>query len=477
MHKVTALCAAVLLHVAGCSAPGPARAPSLLSAAATDEIEEIARAAVEDDGIVGLAVAIAIDGRPVYQAGFGHADTERSVSVTEHTVFDIASTGKHFTAAAIMLLAERGQLSLDQRVREFVPELPAHFPDATIDQLLRHTSGFVGAGLDEQAAPAEYRHPRYGLDLLTDIEFQQGQLLFEPEETWVYCNPGYLVLGLVVEAASGERYDEFIRTNLLAPFEPHDMYVCEYPPPQIASQRIRRTPAGVEQVAYIDMSAWGGQGSINASVADLLRWSIALNRGQIISNDALRAFRRPSTVHGDYATAAIPYGTAQRLGALEGHAKVGHTGTFDGGSAALAYYPNDSLEIAVLSNTRGEGTPHAHQIESKIAKLLLGIRDPDVRSLAVPLTDQQRHAVRGTYSDGREFMASIDDDELVVIYNGKETERLVHIGDMRFRNPENPDVFEWFILDGERAGWWVYAMSGSYLEVLRRKEPSDNPAP
>lgn len=138
MHPIIALCAVALL-LAGCSTPGPARAPSSLDAAATNGIEEIARAAVAEDGIVGLAVAVAIDSHPVYQAGFGHADTERSIPVTEHTVFDIASTGKHFTAAAIMLLAERGQLSLDQRVREFVPELPAHFPDATIDQLLRRT--------------------------------------------------------------------------------------------------------------------------------------------------------------------------------------------------------------------------------------------------------------------------------------------------------------------------------------------------
>ncbi|MFG0244233.1 MAG: serine hydrolase domain-containing protein [Phycisphaerales bacterium JB054] len=474
MHKATPLLVVMFLLL-GCTSRSGVRAP--LSGATTAAIGQIGQAAIDEDGIVGLSIAIAVDGRPVYQAGFGHADTDRTVPVTAHTVFDIASTGKHFTAAAILLLAEQGRLTLDQRAREFVPELPAHFPDATIDQLLRHTSGFVGGPLDEQDPPADYQHARFGLDLLTDVELQRGQTLFEPDETWVYCNPGYLVLGLIVEAVSGERYDDFVRRHLLAGLGPHNIHVCEYPPAHLASQRIRRTPGGVAQVAYIDMSAWGGQGSINASAADLIRWSIALNSARIISSDSLLTFRRPTTVRGHHDAAIIPYGTAQRLGSLEGHTKVGHTGTFDGGSAALAYYPDDRLEIAVLSNTRGEGTPHAHQIETKLAKLLLDIQDPDVRSLTVPLTDAQRHAIRGTYTDGRDFIATLEGDELVVFYDGEEAERLVHVGDMRFRKPDRPDQFEWFLPDGDRAGWWVYSLSGNFLEVLRRKDPSDHAAP
>ncbi len=434
-------------------------------------IRAIGQKAVAEDGIVGVSIAVAIDGQIVFSGGFGHADAERSVAATSATIYDIASAGKQFTAVAVLELVERGTLSLDQRVRSLVPELPDHFPDATVEQLLRHTSGFVSGTLDELNPPADYTIPRYGTDLLTDVELQTGQALFAPEETWVYSNAGYLVLGLVIEAVSGMRYDEYIREEVLASLEPHTMFVCEYPPSEMASARLRRTSAGVEGVPYIDMSAWGGQGSINSNVVDLLRWSRALNGGQIIDSDSLEALRSPSVVRGEHAAVEIPYGMAQRIGSIGGYDKVGHTGTFDGGSAALAYYPNASLEIAVLSNTYGNGTPHAHTIETAIAKTLLGVADPDVRSQRVPLTESQRRAIAGAYTDGQVFEATTDGDELVVLHDGEEVERLIHIGDMRFRNPDSPDVFEWFLMDGSRGGWWVYSVSGNFLEVLRRTEP------
>jgi len=455
--------------LSGCAAGGSPNSPRVTRSVA-EEIRAIGQRAVDEDGIVGVSVGVAIDGEIVFAAGVGHADAERSVAASPATVYDIASTGKQFTAVAILQLAERGRLSLDQRARSFVPELPEHFPDATIEQLLRHTSGFVSGELDELNPPADYTVPRYGLELLTDVELQTGQALFDPDETWVYSNAGYLVLGMVVEAASGMRYDDYIREEVLAPLEPHAMFVCEYPPSALGSERLRRTGSGVEPVPYIDMTAWGGQGSINSSVLDLLRWSRALNGGTIINAQSLRAFRRPSVVHGENAAAEIPYGMAQRIGSIDGFHKVGHTGTFDGGSAALAFYPDASLEIAVISNTRGNGTPHAHRIETLIAKLLLEVVDPDVASMRAPVTDEQRRAIEGAYTDGRVFEASIEGDVLVVTRQGAELERLVHIGGMRFRNPETPDVFEWFIMDGDRAGWWVYSVSGNYLEVLRRVE-------
>ncbi len=449
------------LALTGCSSPR-------MTDAHREDIRSIAMRSVEADGIVGLSIGIAINGRTVYAEGFGHADAGRTIPMQPTTIFDIASVGKQFTAAAVLKLVDRGDLSLDQRVRSLVPELPPHFPDATIEQLLRHTSGFVSGSLDEQAPPAWYSEPQYGLDLLRDVELQTGKVMFREDEMFVYANAGYLVLGLVVEAASGMRYDDFIREEVLAPLEPHDMRVCEYAPSPRGSQRLHRTPEGVAAVPFIHISVYGGQGSICSSVKDLLRWSRALNEGRIISQRSLRAFRTPGRLRGNEAVVEIPYGMAQRIGDIGGFHKVSHTGTFDGGSAMLAYYPEAGLEIAVLSNTRGDGTPHAHAVETEIAKLLLGVPVPDVESERVGLSAAQKHAIAGTYTHGTVLEATFEGDDLVVIQDGKETERLVHIGDMRFRMPDRPDVFEWFLMDGERAGWWVYSVSGNYVDVVRR---------
>lgn len=434
------------------------------------EARMLGERAVTEQRIVGCSIAVAIDGRIVFAQGFGHADFDRRVPADANTIYDIASVGKHFTSAAIMRLVDQGKLSLETPVRSILPELPAHFPNATIEQLLRHTSGFVGAELDELNPPADMMRKRYGVELLTDTELVNGSAMFEPGETWVYCNPGYLVLGIVVERVSGKRYDEFVREELLLPNGLDEMTVCERALPPRMSDGMRHTDDGLIVVPFIDMTGYAGQGSACSSAVDLLRWSHALNTGKVISVPSLTKFRAPTTVHGTHKDAEIPYGMAQRIGAIEGHNKVGHTGTFDGGSAALAYYPDDKLEIAVITNTRGGGTPHAYMIETLIAKAVLKIKDPDVASQRQPVTDTMRRAIEGVYTNGSEFTATIQGDELVVSKNGEVIERLLHVGDMRFRKVDNPDWFEWFVMDGDRAGWWVYSMSGNFLEVVRRKD-------
>ncbi len=457
--------------LAGCAATPRVAEPIQWSTKISDAIATVGRRSVENDGIVGLSIGVAVHGQVVYADGFGHADATRSVPVDARTIYDVASIGKQFTAVAVLQLAEQGVLSLDQRVREFVPGLPPHFPDATLDHLLRHTSGFVAGELDEFAPPADYARPRYGQELLSDVELRTGRIAFPEGESWIYCNPGYLALGLVVEAASGQRYDRYVREHLLDRLSSHSMLVCEDAPLPAGSQRLHRTADGVAPLPHIDMTAWGGQGSICSNVLDLLQWASALRDGRLIVEDSLRAMRSPSTVRGEHSTARVPYGMAQRLGVFgdAGHRKVGHTGTFEGGSAALYSYPEVGLDIAVLANTRGDGTPHAMTIEREIARLVLGVSSVQPPAAGRPLTETERRAIEGYYSDSRTFEARIDGGELLALRDGEEQERLLHLGGMRFQRADAPDVFEWFLLDGDTAGWWVYSISGSYVEVLRRQ--------
>jgi len=464
-RSLVLLCAVITV---GC-AHGPHHSrPQSVEAYAT-KIDRIAERAISEGGIVGLSIAIAQGDDIVYAKGFGHIDADASIPANAETIYDIASVGKQFTAAAIMKLVERGDLSLGTPVRELVPELPANFPNPTIEQLLRHTSGFIEVDLDELEPPEDASDKRYGLELLTDASLVGGQTHFRPGETWVYCNPGYLILGIVVEVVSGSRYDDFIREELLSPVGLTDMRVCERAEFPRMSQALRRTESGVDEVPFIDMTYYTGQGSVCSSATDLVRWGLALKNGEIITPESLALMRSHTELRGDEDTALVPYGFAQRMGRLEGHARVGHSGTFDGGSAILFEYPDDDLAIAVIANTRGLGAPHAARIETDIAKAILGIASPDPRSLEMPLTEEAKRRIRGTYFNGKTFTADFEGNDLIVSSGGKQLERLVHIGSMRFRNAESPDTFEWFHTDGDHAGWWVYSESGNFLEVLRRR--------
>ena len=400
---------------------------------------------------------------------FGHVDAGATVPAEADTIYDVASVGKQFTAAAVMRLVEQGRLSLDARVREIIPELPANFPDATVDQLLRHVSGFVEAEFDELDPPAYAAHKRYGVELLSDPGLRGGRALFEPGETWVYCNPGYLVLGIVIERASGERYDGFVRDELLAPIGLAAIRVCERAEFPRMSPALHRTAEGAREVPFIDMTHYGGQGSICSSAPDLLRWSHALNTGRIVCAESLALMRSHSVVTGRHDDALVPYGMGQRLGELVGHRRVGHSGTFEGGSSVLMHYADDRLDIAVIVNTAGSGVPHALSLETLIAKAIFAIRDPDVRSLEVPLSDDAKARIRGVYSNGDRLEARFENNDLLVFRGGEQIERLVHVGGLRFRNLETPDAFEWFVPDGDRAGWWMYSLSGNFLDVLRRE--------
>ncbi len=466
----------LLASLASCVSGDAARPTAALARTSVESIaaetvigiESELRSAIEDGGLVGVSVAVAAGGAPVYAQGFGHADAGRSIPATKDTAFDVASIGKHFTAVAILLLRDEGRLSIDQKARDWVPELPDHFPDATIEQLLRHTSGFVDGELDEQNPPPEYRKKRYGAELLSDVAIARGSAEFPPDRTWVYSNAGYVVLGIIVERASGARYDRFVRERLLDPLRLDGISVLERVSEPRMAQALRRTESGVAEMPYIDMTAYGGAGSICASVVDLMTWWRALNDGSLLSPESLATLRSASTVTGVADRAEVPYGMAQRLGRLGGHRKVGHTGTFDGGSAALYYYPDDDLAVAVLSNTRGLGTPHARSLEAEIALEILDTEPTETRR--APLSEEQKALIRGRYGHGgkKRFIAQFEGDELIVVIDDRPAERLVHVGGLEFRNPAKPLVHEYFLMDGARVGWWVYNESASYVEVLRR---------
>ena len=471
MHRLRSASLLILLalllvpSLAGCSSPVPVETgPDALA-----ELRSIGQRAIDEDGIVGCSIAVALDGEIVFAEGFGHADLARTTPAHPGTVYDIASVGKQFTAALVLRLAEQGKISLDAPVRSLVPELPDNFPDATIEQLLRHTSGFVGAELDEQDPPEQMTTPRFGLALLDDPELTLGKAEFEPGETWVYCNPGYLAAGIAAEAATGGRYDQLVRRELLEPNGLDGLYVCERAEGPDMAQAIHRTEDGYAPAPYIDMTAYAGQGSVCSSVVDLLAWSRALNEGRVISKRSLRAMRTPSPMRGDHDSATAPYGMAQRIGSLGPSSRVGHTGTFDGGSAALVTYPEAGLEIAVLSNTYGGGTPHARKIETAVAKRLMGVAPIDVQSLRVPLPAVAERRTAGVYSNGTNTMTPrYEGETLVEVINGKDFSSCVHVGGLVFRSIDEPDALVWFASDGDRAGWWIYSLSGHIVDVARR---------
>src|SRR6266545_4154724 len=165
----------------------------------------------------GCAVGVAANGRPVLAKGYGMADLEHDVPITPESIFEAGSVSKQFTAAAVLLLAREGKLSIDDPVRKYVPELPDYGTPLTIRHMLTHTSGLRDWG--EVAGIAGWPRTRrvHTHAHVLDIVSRQKALNFTPGTAWSYSNTGYNLAAIIVSRVSGQPFADFSRERIFKP--------------------------------------------------------------------------------------------------------------------------------------------------------------------------------------------------------------------------------------------------------------------
>lgn len=177
-----------------------------------DEVDQYVEAFIKKRGIPGLSLAVVRDGKLVKAAGYGLANLELNVPAKPETVYEIGSISKHFTAEAILLLAEEGKLKLDDPLSKYLSEAPEAWKPITLRHILAHTSGLK----DWEAANAlSYRReytPEEFIKLMAPFPLD-----FTPGEKWAYSNTGYPLLGVVIERASGQPFEAFMTERIFKP--------------------------------------------------------------------------------------------------------------------------------------------------------------------------------------------------------------------------------------------------------------------
>ena len=154
-------------------------------------------------------VLVAHDGKPLFVKGYGFANFENDVPNTAQTKFRLASVSKQFVATGIMILAQEGQLKVENKLVQHLPNCPKAWADVTLQQLLSHT-----AGVPENLTPAGFKNQwpvPINLDHILDI-VKDRPLDFKPGEKWSYSNTGYVLLGLIIEKLTGKPYGDFLRS-------------------------------------------------------------------------------------------------------------------------------------------------------------------------------------------------------------------------------------------------------------------------
>jgi len=318
---------------------------------------------VERDKFSG-SVLIARGGKVLFEKGYGLANRELGVANTPLTKFRIASLTKQFTAAAILILQEQGRLKVSDPVSRYVADLPPEWRGITVHQLLTHTSG-----LPEYTSPPEVEKslnltgasPEQLLSLV-----KQQPLIFAPGTKLVYCNTGYLLLGMIIEKASGSDYASFLRQSILTPLRMNDSGY------DVRSNILPGRASGYwvkngkpENAGYVDASIPFAAGGLYSTVRDLYRWNEALAKGRLLSADSRR---RMFTVYPEAAGYGAHYGYGVVIGEKFGQPLYYHGGGISGFASAIQRYPESDICVVVLSN---EGAIKSWDVATSLAGLLL----------------------------------------------------------------------------------------------------------
>ena len=327
-------------------------------------IDAIVQRHMKLPGAVGLSVAVARGDEVVYSRAYGSANLEFPAPADGETVFRIASVTKQFTAAAILKLAERDKLALDDPLARFLPDFPTHGQEITLRHLLTHTSGIpnvtnLGKKWSDVAA-RELEHEEM-LALWKDLPLE-----FVPGERWNYSNSGYYLLGMVIEKVSGQSYGDFLRAEF---FEPLGMTRTRL------DSNAELIPNRAQGYAFEDgafrndrligMSQPFSSGALLSTASDLVRWQTALVGGRALEPESYEEMKLPFLLAGG---GEMTYGLGLFLSPVAGHPCVWHGGDIFGFNSELAYFPEGKLTIAALSNGEKLST---EKLTEELAKALL----------------------------------------------------------------------------------------------------------
>jgi len=347
------------------------------------------------------SVLVVKDDKPVLDKAYGFANLEWNIPNSPETKFRLGSLTKQFTAAAILLLEERGKLKLDDPIGKYVADAPTTWDKVTIFDLLTHTAG-VPNYTSFDSFKAVMRQAMTPGELIAT--FRDKPLDFAPGTKWDYSNSNYILLGAVIEKASGVSYAQFLQSNL---FTPLGMNNTGYDSasailPMRAAGYVRRNNALLND-DFIDMSVPYAAGSLYSTTHDLLTWEKALYGGKVLKSASLKKMTTPFKQG---------YGFGLDIHDDVGHVRFSHNGGINGFSTALAWYPDDHLAIVVLDNvSNGNG----NQMMARLADITFGrpvVLPNERKELEVASAMLERYAGRYQLDHGPVLTITREGDHL-----------------------------------------------------------------
>jgi D-alanyl-D-alanine carboxypeptidase len=407
----------------------PAAPPSSFD---LDAIDAYVASVVREKGLTGLALSIVRDGKIVLSKGYGKRSMEDGTPVEPDTIFAAGSVTKQFACACVLLLAEDGKLSVDDKVSQYFPEL-TRGGDITLYQLMTHTSGYP------DYYPLDFVDRRLSKPSPIDTiikEYAGAKLDFEPGARWSYSNTGYLILGRVVEKVSGQSLGAFLKSRIL---DPVGMVNAEFEPVKGDLSRPRghlSFALGDSEPARPEADGWlHAAGGLWASTPDLARWDIALMEGRILKPESVRLMTTPVLLN-DGRLRDYGCGLSVRR---EGSGNIlSHGGAVSGFRASNTLIPRTKSAVIVLMNDE--------QSEGEIVSTIVGLLNkkdavadtpkvdgPPAKEAALAFFHQMQDGKLDRSGLGEEFSLYLTDDRLQ-----KAAPKLKALGEPTKADASNP---------------------------------------
>lgn len=312
----------------------------------------------------GATVIVSQGGIILFRKAYGLANTAKNVPLRPEFPLRAGSVTKQFTAAAIMLLAEQGKLSLADEIGKHIPDYPEHGHHITIENLLTHTSGI----------PNYTELPQFRSVLNKDVGvndaiafFKDAPLQFQPGQRFSYSNSNYFLLGAIIEKVSGISYQDFMRQQIFQPLQMTGTEIESVASPVANVIGYTQGKDGIAKVPYYSMSWPFAAGAIRTSVNDLVRWDNAIRTGALLRRESWDHMATDFTLRDGHHTG---YGYGWFIRKFGGSNALQHGGDIGGFSADTWRFPREDIFIAVLSNSDSH-EPAPDAIAEKIAKIVL----------------------------------------------------------------------------------------------------------
>lgn len=321
---------------------------------------------LEKENYFSGVVLIAKGDKTIYKHAFGYANMADKIPNKANTKFNLASMNKMFTGLAIMQLAEKGKLSLHDKVGKYLPDFPNKLvaDSVTIHQLLTHTSGMGNFWAEhDKLAKEKFKTVSDYLPL-----YVHQELLFSPGKGFQYSNSGYMVLGLIIEKVSGLNYFDYVRTYIFEPskMKDTDSYDLEEVIPNMATgyTMLSEKPGQWKNNMYSNIVKGTPAGGGYSTAEDLLRFSLALQQNTILGKEFTKLY---STGKVQYKEGSYAYGIVENF--LNGQRMLGHTGGHFGIANELMIFPESGYTIVILTNGEVE---NYWEVSNLIKKQLTG---------------------------------------------------------------------------------------------------------